>query len=1329
MMLYIFHVDLGCTITVDINMTTKTVSELKERIEIETNVPPKNQILLMSGGETLHNEATVGSYSTGTTDSNPIFLFNAALIDSSTPPMPVINYMPADDNLDKRFTESQTLPVSLQTLNSRTDLANRCCTLSRDQLRACERLVHDQHLQQQGWAAVLANFDDVSKYFEDKVSHFQQYFGTYLEERQEYIEIVKNVSVDLQTLSEIPVLPALRAYAEGFQSPEEYQQKLAESAGSSSLSTLRQGDDSAISLFSWITSKGKVSLDQTVEECARILNQLDEATYQQSKNEALALIVQTKRQDKKEIQGLSERLFQLEQVVEQAKKAVSEQAELSQGFQQNMTRVNNLKDDSVLPDLCASHKNQLQVMHNTYKLICDYRRRCTKAKEELSASIHRHLKWVAEIENKMQESIEMLALLMGRVKRLRQFITALRQIHASPEMYMNAVAEVVRRRTFSEAFLAWAGNLAFQIMNIHSEEIQRRREFQNKFAGHFLVTLFPGLDDVPPPFATEAPASFDTGLPKLTVKDVEQMKQQLPNLASIVLMPDLNGITQFFSSKSLSGSGVSEVIKEKESISMVVDESLKEQEVARPLMLTDKGDFESETDTEEFEKISQAAMDSKQTSYDSTKQQQQQHQQLHHQENQQKQLEVGASQSTTSTSTNFSLLNSSSSLPLNELSQFPSFSTIEKTQLQHPQFLSPLTECDEYAPSTTPPGSLSPNYPPSSAANSCDGSHPKKQIRDSGSDRSSPSLGNVAVVTDFFGTEFYMDESLPSSLSEHSTDSQHHAFVSLLQEGLNSSREEVERLRSIIRAFGSITSESVQALRHELNKIREQTLNERAATSNITKQLDMMMKLQSLAVCEHEQDLTVDHELELGGLKSMLLKRDKHIEDVENSLREKESEAREQERLVVTMRQNYESSQSELKKYQDIYKERLEQQSQIEKAKVESSIAEKNALKNTIKQYEDKIKGLETQLAAAQLTYEKNLKEKCDKLHVEHRTEIETIRSRFKLMAASTMERSPSDSSLEKIERPDVIEIINHETILEQAKKDWQMEKEKAVCKITQDLQAAKEIIKKNEQYIGVLKLEKIAIIKDYQHLQSKAECFKNSEALINSLSMENAKLKSDLTTSCKLVSYRETLKERGSLMRQLSDDQMKMSQENLEVDEMKDAFQVSETKKVKLEKELSASVLVVSDSSSGRVDVATCTDEVSTSKHSSREKKSTPRGRATLATCNRGDIVAMVWDPLHENYIILQDSETKYFLNSDSLAALGLKVGRTDSVTWAFGEVVEKEFCKAKKAENRYKVSMEEKFYRVRVKPYKKKDKDKGGMKEEDKPSSSSKSTDHREG
>lgn len=286
--------------------------------------------------------------------------------------------------------------------------------------------------------------------------------------------------------------------------------------------------------------------------------------------------------------------------------------------------------------------------------------------------------------------------------------------------------------------------------------------------------------------------------------------------------------------------------------------------------------------------------------------------------------------------------------------------------------------------------------------------------------------------------------------------------------------------------------------------------------------------------------------------------------------------------------------------------------------------------------------------------------------------------------------------------------MINHETILAQAKKDLEMEKVEAVRQVSNNLQAANEIIKEKEQCIKAMKLEKMTLLKDYQHLQSKTDYMKNSEAMINSLNLENLRLKGELDARCKFINYRDSLvsffsytiykkkiiyfldefnflqTERDNLIRQLSDEQMKMSQETIETDEMKDSIKVSETKKVKLEKEMSASVSVVSDSSPARVDVATCTEEASSAigtKHSSRDKKSSSRGKATLATCNRGDVVAMVWDPLHENYIILQDSETKYFLNSDSLAALGLKTGsRSDSPSWAFGEVVEKEFCKAKK-------------------------------------------------
>lgn len=43
-----------------------------------------------------------------------------------------------------------------------------------------------------------------------------------------------------------------------------------------------------------------------------------------------------------------------------------------------------------------------------------------------------------------------------------------------------------------------------------------REKFKYVFEGHFLTTLFPGIDDIPPKFATDAPSAFDGGLPNLS---------------------------------------------------------------------------------------------------------------------------------------------------------------------------------------------------------------------------------------------------------------------------------------------------------------------------------------------------------------------------------------------------------------------------------------------------------------------------------------------------------------------------------------------------------------------------------------------------------------------------------------------------------------------------------------------------------------------------------------------------------------------------------------------------------------------------------------------
>lgn len=95
-----------------------------------------------------------------------------------------------DVDLQSQIDASLAMPATYQTLCARAHLAQQCCGLAREQTRICERLVHDQHLQQQGWAAVVANLEDITQMFQSRAEQFQQAFVLYLAERQQHMELL-----------------------------------------------------------------------------------------------------------------------------------------------------------------------------------------------------------------------------------------------------------------------------------------------------------------------------------------------------------------------------------------------------------------------------------------------------------------------------------------------------------------------------------------------------------------------------------------------------------------------------------------------------------------------------------------------------------------------------------------------------------------------------------------------------------------------------------------------------------------------------------------------------------------------------------------------------------------------------------------------------------------------------------------------------------------------------------------------------------------------------------------------------------------------------------
>lgn len=137
----------------------------------------------------------------------------------------------------------------------------------------------------------------------------------------------------------------------------------------------------------------------------------------------------------KAIKGLEDRLYALDQMIASCKKLVNEQKELAQvrcfyffvlhifiislrlilflrpnnlsgyfffnishgflfpqGFLANQMRAENLKDNSVLPDLCLSHANQLMIMLTNHRKLLDIKQKCTTAKQELANNLQVRLK-------------------------------------------------------------------------------------------------------------------------------------------------------------------------------------------------------------------------------------------------------------------------------------------------------------------------------------------------------------------------------------------------------------------------------------------------------------------------------------------------------------------------------------------------------------------------------------------------------------------------------------------------------------------------------------------------------------------------------------------------------------------------------------------------------------------------------------------------------------------------------------------------------------------------------------------------------------------------
>ncbi|KAK3727883.1 hypothetical protein QZH41_010614, partial [Actinostola sp. cb2023] len=483
-----------------------SVQTLMSAIASATGIPVDKQVLLITGGEALDPNDRVCNYSNAGTDTSPIYLFSKSTIESSVPPCPSLTFG-SETSLKEQVEVSFKLPPTYDTLVSRAQLASEFNHYAVEIANNCERIVTEQSFQQLGWAAVVANLDNISKEFNERTTTVELSYKEFLESRSQYLDLLKGYDEILHVLAKIPVLPSLLPNKQANR-PE-------------------FGDE--ISLLDWISAQdNKNSLHDMVMQCNTAVEQFDSSVLEGVMTDVMQVQEALNNSSMKEIKGLDERLMRLQELLLRVQELVQSQGEMAQGFIQNQTRAQNIGDASVLPDLCASHQKQLMMLMKNHSQLRDYLRRCAKAKEELSINLHTRLRWIMYIERKVCDADSTLIIYHENIRRVKRRLDILDQVSEAPKLYILASAEVVRRRRFSSQFLKWASKLHESVCQMHSEESARREEFALIFGRHFLQTLFTGLDDRPSKFADKLPKSYDTSLPTITEQDLQNLQSVIP---------------------------------------------------------------------------------------------------------------------------------------------------------------------------------------------------------------------------------------------------------------------------------------------------------------------------------------------------------------------------------------------------------------------------------------------------------------------------------------------------------------------------------------------------------------------------------------------------------------------------------------------------------------------------------------------------------------------------------------------------------------------------------------------------------------------------------
>lgn len=389
-MIHVCRVDIGDRYVFDMGQGIDDVLSLKHTIERIYNVNINDQVLLISGGEVLNNvKQKLFGLSAGIEES-PIYLIDIKNVKQKLGLHLIDHTQTTFDSNDliKDIDIAINLKASFNTLQSRTQLAAKIYEYDLNLNKLCESFYNDQYWQYQGFLALIANFDESLLAFNKLFESLQQQFEEYSKEKTHFSQTLNDIDTYIKILGKIRLLPQIAQNALANSKLFTSSHQLA-SPQIVSINTNEQ----IKTLLDWSNSTDpRHKLDTVIDNAKECILQIDDNWWSNIEKQVNDILIESDNKQYKDIEGLTNRLYDLNVLLNESKSLLNKQAEFRDCFKANCSRANNLRDDSVLRDLCIGHGEQLKNMKENHIKMIEITKKIYKAKCELIRVVHIRLR-------------------------------------------------------------------------------------------------------------------------------------------------------------------------------------------------------------------------------------------------------------------------------------------------------------------------------------------------------------------------------------------------------------------------------------------------------------------------------------------------------------------------------------------------------------------------------------------------------------------------------------------------------------------------------------------------------------------------------------------------------------------------------------------------------------------------------------------------------------------------------------------------------------------------------------------------------------------------